>query len=66
MTAVLFIAPAAIAYAAFVLVPLCMSVYYSLLRWDGILSLTGPNNAAASVSVAAPNPESVQLEYGQP
>lgn len=36
MTAVLFIAPAAIAYAAFVLVPLCMSLYYSLLRWDGI------------------------------
>src|SRR5215217_1666139 len=36
MTAVLFIAPAAIAYAAFVLVPLCMSFYYSLLRWDGI------------------------------
>ncbi|WP_137150057.1 sugar ABC transporter permease [Devosia sp. FKR38] len=31
-----FVAPAAIAYAAFVLVPLCMSVYYSFLRWDGI------------------------------
>lgn len=32
----LFIAPAALAYAAFVLVPLGMSIYYSLLRWDGI------------------------------
>lgn len=32
----LFIAPAAIAYATFVLVPLCTSFYYSLLRWDGI------------------------------
>jgi raffinose/stachyose/melibiose transport system permease protein len=31
-----FIAPAFLAYAAFVLVPLCMSLYYSLLRWDGI------------------------------
>lgn len=35
-TAWLFIAPAAIAYAAFVLVPLAMSFYYSFLRWDGI------------------------------
>lgn len=31
-----FIAPAAIAYASFVLVPLLMSFYYSFLRWDGI------------------------------
>lgn len=31
-----FIAPAFIAYAAFVLVPLVVSFYYSLLRWDGI------------------------------
>lgn len=31
-----FITPAFIAYASFVLVPLLMSVYYSLLRWDGI------------------------------
>jgi hypothetical protein len=37
-----------------------------LLRWDGILSLTGANNTAATVSVAAQNPESVQLEYGMP
>ncbi|SMQ73264.1 carbohydrate ABC transporter membrane protein 1, CUT1 family [Devosia lucknowensis] len=35
-TAWLFIAPAAIAYAAFVLLPLAMSLYYSFLRWDGI------------------------------
>lgn len=32
----LFIAPAFIAYALFVLVPLCMSFWYSFLRWDGI------------------------------
>jgi raffinose/stachyose/melibiose transport system permease protein len=31
-----FIAPALAMYAAFVLVPLGMSVFYSLLRWDGI------------------------------
>lgn len=37
-----------------------------LLRWDGILGLTGPNNTAATASVAAPNPESVQLEFGVP
>lgn len=36
LTAWLFVAPAFIAYAAFVLVPLCMSLYYSFLRWDGI------------------------------
>ena len=36
MAAWLFVAPAFIAYAAFVLVPLCVSIYYSLLRWDGI------------------------------
>ncbi len=34
--ALLFAAPAFVMYAAFVLVPLCLSVYYSLLRWDGI------------------------------
>ena len=32
----LFVAPAFVAYAAFVLVPLVMSFYYSFLRWDGI------------------------------
>ena len=32
----LFITPAFVAYAAFVLVPLVMSFYYSFLRWDGI------------------------------
>lgn len=36
LAAWLFVAPAFIAYAAFVLVPLVMSVYYSFLRWDGI------------------------------
>lgn len=36
MSALLFIAPAFVMYAAFVLVPLGMSVFYSLLRWDGI------------------------------
>ena len=34
--ALAFIAPALAFYAAFVLVPLGMSVFYSLLRWDGI------------------------------
>ncbi|PYE81340.1 carbohydrate ABC transporter permease [Pseudoroseicyclus aestuarii] len=34
--AVLFIAPAFLAYACFVLVPLCMSLFYSTLNWDGI------------------------------
>jgi len=31
-----FIVPAFIFYATFVLVPIGMSIYYSLLRWDGI------------------------------
>ena len=31
-----FVAPAFLVYAAFVLVPLVMSFYYSFLRWDGI------------------------------
>jgi len=31
-----FIAPGLIFYGVFVLVPICISVYYSLLRWDGI------------------------------
>lgn len=35
-TAWFFIAPAFVFYAAFVLVPLAMSFYYSFLRWDGI------------------------------
>lgn len=35
-TGLLFIAPAFLFYAAFVLVPLGMSLFYSLLRWDGI------------------------------
>jgi raffinose/stachyose/melibiose transport system permease protein len=36
LTAWLFMAPALLAYGAFVLVPLAMSLYYSALRWDGI------------------------------
>lgn len=36
LTALAFIAPAFAFYAAFVLVPLGMSLFYSLLRWDGI------------------------------
>src|SRR5687768_1907104 len=32
----LFVLPALIAYAAFVLIPLAMSVQYSTLRWNGI------------------------------
>ncbi len=36
LAAWLFVAPAFLAYAAFVLVPLAMSFYYSFLRWDGI------------------------------
>lgn len=36
IAALLFAAPAFLMYATFVLVPLCLSVYYSLLRWDGI------------------------------
>ena len=35
-SALLFILPAFFFYAAFVLVPLGMSMFYSLLRWDGI------------------------------
>ncbi|MDR3472720.1 MAG: sugar ABC transporter permease [Devosia sp.] len=31
-----FVIPALVFYAVFVLVPILMSVYYSLLRWDGI------------------------------
>jgi len=31
-----FIVPALLFYATFVLVPIGMSIYYSLLRWDGI------------------------------
>lgn len=31
-----FIAPALVFYAVFVLIPIVISLYYSLLRWDGI------------------------------
>lgn len=44
--ALLFTAPAFAVYAAFVLVPLCMSLFYSLQRWDGIgkMRFVGLNN----------------------
>lgn len=44
--ALAFIAPAFLMYAAFVLVPLAMSLYYSLQRWDGIgkMRFVGLNN----------------------
>lgn len=46
IAALLFAAPAFIMYAAFVLVPLAMSVFYSLQRWDGIgkMRFVGLNN----------------------
>jgi raffinose/stachyose/melibiose transport system permease protein len=36
LVAWLFIAPALIFYAAFVLIPIGMTAYYSLMRWNGI------------------------------
>jgi raffinose/stachyose/melibiose transport system permease protein len=44
--ALLFTAPAFFIYAAFVLVPLAMSLFYSLQRWDGIgkMRFVGLNN----------------------
>lgn len=36
LVAWLFIAPALLFYAAFVLIPIAMTAYYSLLRWNGI------------------------------
>ena len=44
--ALLFTAPAFVVYAAFVLVPLAMSLFYSLQRWDGIgkMRFVGLNN----------------------
>lgn len=36
----LFAAPALLMYAFFVLLPLCMSIYYSFFRWDGIGPMT--------------------------
>lgn len=44
--ALLFTAPAFLVYATFVLVPLCMSLFYSLQRWDGIgkMRFVGLNN----------------------
>ena len=36
----LFVLPALVMYAAFVLLPLLMSIQYSFVRWDGIGSMT--------------------------
>ena len=36
LVAWLFIAPALLFYSAFVLIPICTTAYYSLLRWNGI------------------------------
>lgn len=36
----LFALPALLMYAFFVLLPLCMSIYYSFFRWDGIGPMT--------------------------
>jgi raffinose/stachyose/melibiose transport system permease protein len=36
----LFASPALLMYAFFVLLPLCMSIYYSFFRWDGIGPMT--------------------------
>lgn len=46
IAALLFAAPAFVMYSAFVLVPLGMSVFYSLQRWDGIgkMRFVGLNN----------------------
>lgn len=37
-----------------------------VMRYDGVLSLVGPNNMAESVSIAVPSAESVALEYTNP
>jgi raffinose/stachyose/melibiose transport system permease protein len=44
----LFVAPALVAYAVFVLWPICLTFWYSLYRWDGIGQSTwvGLNNYA--------------------
>jgi raffinose/stachyose/melibiose transport system permease protein len=46
IAALMFAAPAFVMYATFVLVPLGMSVFYSLQRWDGIgkMRFVGLNN----------------------
>jgi raffinose/stachyose/melibiose transport system permease protein len=36
LVAWMFIAPALLFYSAFVLIPICITAYYSLLRWNGI------------------------------
>ena len=37
-----------------------------VLRYDGVLALTGANNTAASASIVVTNPESVALAYTKP
>lgn len=40
ITAWLYVLPALVMYAAFVLVPLVLSVYYSFFKWNGITAMT--------------------------
>lgn len=40
ITAWLYVLPALVMYAAFVLVPLVLSVYYSFFKWNGINAMT--------------------------
>ncbi len=49
----LFVLPALVMYAAFVLLPLLMSIYYSFYRWDGIgpMIWVGLNNYATVLQV---------------
>ena len=54
-----FIAPAAIFYAGFVLVPLLMSVYYSFLRWDGIGKARF--NGLANYIIVVTDPDLLQI-----
>jgi raffinose/stachyose/melibiose transport system permease protein len=55
----LFIAPALAFYGVFVLVPIAMSIYYSLQRWDGIgkMQFKGLNNYLIVVT----DPEFLQV-----
>lgn len=40
ITAWLYVLPALVMYAAFVLVPLVLSVYYSFFKWNGVTAMT--------------------------
>ncbi|MBU1174043.1 MAG: sugar ABC transporter permease [Alphaproteobacteria bacterium] len=59
LVAWVFITPAAVVYAGFVLVPLLMSVYYSLLRWDGIGKARF--NGLANYVVVMTDPDLLQI-----